>query len=91
VLTILSAAVELLGGLMIAAGFGVRVAAALLILFTLAATGLFHDFWSMTGAECANAMAHAMKNLSIIGALLMLFVIGRGAPSARETSSGPRY
>jgi uncharacterized membrane protein YphA (DoxX/SURF4 family) len=88
VLAVVSGVAELLGGLMIATGFGLRVAAVMLILFTLAVTGLFHDFWNLPGAEAANAMAHAMKNLSIVGALLMLFVIGP-APSDRKTLSGP--
>lgn len=91
VLAILSSAVELLGGVMIATGFGVRVAAVMLILFTLAATGLFHDFWSAAGSDRGDAGTHAMKNLSMVGTLLMLFAIGSGAPSGRQTPSGPRY
>jgi uncharacterized membrane protein YphA (DoxX/SURF4 family) len=47
----------------------------------------------MSGAERTGNMIQAMKNLSIVGALLVLFVIGRWrpAPDARETRPAPRY
>lgn len=82
--------VELGGGLMIAANIGTRVAALGLIVFTAAATFWFHDFWTMTGGERMNNQAHALKNLSLIGALLVFFVIGRWRPGDTE-SAEPRF
>lgn len=82
--------VELGGGLMIAANIGTRVAALGLIVFTAAATFWFHDFWTMTGGERMNNQAHALKNLSLIGALLVFFVIGRWRPGDAE-SAEPRF
>jgi len=76
--------VELAGGLMIAANIGTRVAALALIVFTVAATFWFHDFWTMTGADRMNNMAHALKNLSLVGALLVFFVIGPWRPDSNE-------
>lgn len=70
--------VELAGGLMIAANIGTRIAAVLLLVFTVAATFWFHDFWNMTGPDRLNNMIHAMKNLSICGAFLMLAGTGAG-------------
>jgi uncharacterized membrane protein YphA (DoxX/SURF4 family) len=92
-LAITAGVVEIAAGAMIAANFGTRIAAIVLILFTVAATILFHDFWSMSGAERTGNMIQAMKNLSIVGALLVLFVIGRWRPAseARETRSALRY
>lgn len=79
--------VELAGGLMIAANIGTRIAAVLLLVFTAAATFWFHDFWNMTGPDRLNNMIHAMKNLSIMGALLVFCVIGPWTPG--YFSSGP--
>jgi uncharacterized membrane protein YphA (DoxX/SURF4 family) len=79
-LAILTGVVELVGGLMIAVNIGTRFAAILLLVFTAAATFYFHDFWTMTGADRANNLAHALKNLSIIGGLLVFFVLGPWRP-----------
>jgi putative oxidoreductase len=83
-LAILTGVVELIAGLMIAAGIGMRVACVLLILFTIATVYYFHNFWAMTGNERAANVVQAMKNLSLIGGLLMLFVLGRWKPKAVE-------
>lgn len=92
-LTIAAGVVEIVAGVMIAAGFATRVAAVALILFTIAATVLFHDVWSTSGEERTGNLIQAMKNLSIMGALLVLFVIGRWrpVPDGRETRPTPRY
>jgi putative oxidoreductase len=79
VLAILVATVEVVGGLMIAVGWQTRLAAIGLIGFTLVATYFFHDFWNMTGDARHGNMIHAMKNLSVVGAFLMLFASGPGA------------
>jgi putative oxidoreductase len=70
---------ELVCGLAIAIGFQTRLAAIGLIVFTASAAFFFHDFWNLpAGAERANQMIHAMKNLSIIGGLIVLAVAGAG-------------
>jgi putative oxidoreductase len=70
---------ELLCGLAIAIGWQTRLAAVGLILFTAAAAFFFHDFWNLpAGDERADQMIHAMKNLSIIGGLIVLAVAGAG-------------
>src|ERR1700723_3073637 len=71
-LAIAAGALELICGIMIALNFGARFFAILLILFVAAATFYYHDFWNQTGAEAKNNMVHALKNLSIIGALFMI-------------------
>jgi uncharacterized membrane protein YphA (DoxX/SURF4 family) len=71
-LAIAAGALELICGIMIALNFGARFFAILLILFVAAATFYYHDFWNQTGAEANNNMVHALKNLSIIGALFMI-------------------
>jgi putative oxidoreductase len=79
ILAITVGAVELICGIMIALNFGVRFFAILLIFFVAGATFYYHDFWTQTGAEGRNSMVHALKNLSIIGALFMIAGYGRGA------------
>ena len=71
-LAIAAGAVELICGIMIALNFGARFFAILLILFVVAATFYYHDFWNQTGADARNSLVHALKNLSIIGALFMI-------------------
>jgi putative oxidoreductase len=76
-LAIVAAGIELICGLMIALNFGARFFALLLIVFVIAVTYYFHDFWNQTGADARNNLIHAMKNLSIIGALFIIAGIGR--------------
>ena len=71
-LAILAGAVEVLGGLFIALNIGTRFFALLLVLFVGVTTFYFHNFWDMTGADRINNMIHALKNLSLIGGLLVI-------------------
>ena len=77
-LAIAAAAIELVCGLAIALNFGARFFAIILILFVIVATFYVHDFWNQTGPEQKNNMIHALKNLSIVGALFIIAGIGRG-------------
>jgi putative oxidoreductase len=82
-MAIAAGALELICGLMIALNFGARFFAIVLIIFVVAATFYYHDFWNQTGADQKNNMIHALKNLSIVGALFIIVGIGRG-PRANE-------
>lgn len=79
-LAILVGVVEVVCGLLIAFNIGTRSAAFVLVLFTIAATFYFHDFWNMAGDARQNNMIHALKNLSIIGGLLTFVVLGAWRP-----------
>lgn len=76
-LAIATGALELICGLLIALNFGARFFSLVLIVFIVAATFYYHDFWNQTGPESKNNMIHALKNLSLIGALFMIAGIGR--------------
>src|SRR6478609_4358625 len=78
ILAIAAAALELIGGILIALNFGARFFALILVLFVMAATFYFHDFWNLTGADARGQMIHALKNLSLIGGLFMIAGIGKG-------------
>lgn len=81
--------IEVLGGLAVLIGFKTRIAAWILFLYLIPTTFVFHNFWTMTGMQQQDNMAHFMKNVAIMGALLLL---GSGAPTpysadARQTTT----
>ena len=78
----LAAAVELACGLAILAGFKTRFAAWLLFLYLIPVTYFFHNFWAVQGQEQQTQMINFLKNVAIMGGLLVLSVHGAGAYSA---------
>jgi putative oxidoreductase len=74
-------AVELIGGLMILVGFKARWGALMLFVFTACTIFFVHHFWDMEGAAAAMNQTQALKNLSIMGALLLLVAGGSGSHS----------
>ena len=87
ILAIAVASIEVIAALLIAFNVLTRTAAVVLVIFSLVATFYFHDFWSVTNAaERTNQMNHALKNLSIMGGLLMLVALRRRREVADETS-----
>jgi uncharacterized membrane protein YphA (DoxX/SURF4 family) len=88
ILAIAAGVVEVVCGLFIALNFGARYFALLLIVFVIATTFYFHDFWNQTGPDARNNMIHALKNLSLVGALFIIAGIGGKAPRPAETKYG---
>jgi putative oxidoreductase len=82
-LAIVSGAVEVIGGLLIVFGIGTRLAALALIIYVGVVSFYFHDFWNMAGPDRAANMTSALKNLSMIGALLILFAFGSRPAASR--------
>ena len=74
-LAYLAGAAEIGLGALILIGWKTRFAAAAMIV--IVSTYLGHDFWHMTDPARRMNLVHFMKNLSIIGGLLVL--IGSGA------------
>ena len=71
-------AIEFLGGLMLAVGWKTRWVAVVIVLFTIAASFLFHDFWNLADAARRTNQIMFMKNIAIIGGLLMVAACGPG-------------
>jgi putative oxidoreductase len=72
-LAFIAAGVEVVCGLMIAFNLGARFFAVILVVFVALATFYVHDFWNQgAGNERLENIIHVMKNISIIGALLMI-------------------
>lgn len=74
----LIAAIELIGGLMVLVGFKTRASALVLAAFTILTIVLVHNFWDMEGAARAGNQVQALKNLSILGGMLLLAAMGPG-------------
>jgi len=85
VLALVVGSFEIIAGLMIAANFGARFFAILLILFVIAATYYVHDFWNPATPDRDKAIVDALKNLSIIGALFIIAGYGRGSRNNEPT------
>ncbi len=71
-------AVEVLAGLALLFGFGTRVAALALAVFTLAATFIFHNFWALPADQVMMQQLMFMKNIAVVGGLLVLAAHGAG-------------
>jgi putative oxidoreductase len=71
--------VEVLGGLALIAGYGTRIAAVALALFTLVASVVFHNFWAMPADAAMMQQLIFFKNIAVVGGLLMLAAYGAGA------------
>ena len=69
---------EFFVGILLVLGFYTRPLAALMALFVLGTALLGHPFWSMEGAARMTNQINFLKNLAIIGGLLLLVVTGPG-------------
>lgn len=70
--------VELIGGLLIVAGFFTRPVALLLAVYTFVTALIGHPYWKLHGMEQYLAMIDFFKNVSISGGLLLLVLTGPG-------------
>lgn len=73
-------AFELAGGLSLILGVKARIGAILLLIFIVIASYYFHDFWTIPSdqPDHRNQMIHFLKNVSIMGGLLMVVGFGPG-------------
>ena len=71
-------AVEFVGGLALLAGFKARWAALALFLFIIPTTLIFHNPLGLSGQAAQAQMINLMKNLAIMGGMLMVFAFGPG-------------
>ena len=63
---------EIVGGLALAVGVAVRPAAWTLGVFVVAASVVFHAFWSVPAEQLADQLSHFLKNAAILGGLLLV-------------------
>jgi len=72
---------EIGGSLSLFLGLRVKLGAAALLIFLIAATLIFHNFWAFMGAEKQEQMINFMKNVAIMGGLLFVLTFGPGPMS----------
>jgi putative oxidoreductase len=75
---VLAILVELGCGLAVLLGLRTRLAALALIGFTLLASVLFHDFWTLGPPERQTQNIQFMKNMGLVGGFLALIAAGPG-------------
>ncbi len=71
-------AVELGGGLLLLLGWKARWAALAIFLFLVPTTLLFHDFWASPPEQLVAQRTNFLKNLAIMGGMLMVWAMGPG-------------
>ena len=78
VLAVLAVVIELGAGLLLVVGWKARWAAFLLFLFVIPVSLVYHNFWMMEGGQAAMNKIQFMKNVSIMGGMLMVAAFGPG-------------
>lgn len=79
VLLAFTIAIELSGGLLLVLGWKTRWAALVIFLFLIPATFIFHAFWSAPVEQAAMQQIQFLKNVAIMGGMLLLAASGPGA------------
>lgn len=74
----LALVVEIVGSLALIAGFGTRIAAVVLAIFTLAASVFFHAYWAVAPDQQFVTQLLFFKNIAVAGGLLVLAAWGAG-------------
>jgi putative oxidoreductase len=85
---VIAIVVEVLGGLALIAGFGTRVAALVLAVFTLVATVFFHAYWAVPAEMQMVQQLMFFKNIAVVGGLLVLAAFGAGGWSLDAKRQG---
>ena len=75
---VLALLVEIVGSVALIAGFGTRIAALVLALFTLVASFFFHAFWAVPADQAFMVQLLFFKNVAVVGGLLVLAANGAG-------------
>ena len=75
----LAVVVEIVGGAALVAGYGTRLAAVALALFTLVASVFFHNYWALPADQQMIQQLLFFKNIAVVGGLLVLAAWGPGA------------
>ena len=73
--------IEIGGAILLIVGWRTRWVAWLLVGFVAIATATAHRFWEFDAAQYGNQLNHFLKNVAILGGLLMLAGFGPGSRS----------
>jgi len=86
----IAVAVELIGAALLIAGYQARLAAWALFIYLIPTTLVFHNFWAAQGMEHQTQLVNFLKNLAIMGGLLMIAAAGPGALSLGRPAAESR-
>ncbi|KAF7963851.1 hypothetical protein AWV79_14535 [Cupriavidus sp. UYMMa02A] len=75
VLLVLTIVIEIGGGLTLVTGWNARWGALALAVFLVPVSLVFHGFWSADAATFQNQLNHFLKNVSILGGMLVVFAL----------------
>lgn len=78
VLVYIAGFAEILGGLSLVFGMLARVGALGLVVVLMLINFTLHTFWTYEGAERLQQTTQFIKNLAVMGGLLLLFAVGPG-------------
>jgi len=78
VLLALSIVIKLAGAAMIILGWQARLGALLLFLWMIPVTFIFHNFWAVPAEQVQMQMNMFMKNVSMMGGMLLVMAFGSG-------------
>lgn len=78
VLTAITIFIELILGLAIIIGWRARIAAFLIALWLIPTSFLFHNFWAAPAGQVMMQQINFMKNVSILGGMMLLMAFGAG-------------
>ncbi len=71
--------IELGGGLLIALGLFTRIVAIVMFLFLIPVSLALHHFWDVPAAQAAVQQIQFLKNVAIMGGMLLLAFAGPGS------------
>jgi putative oxidoreductase len=74
----LAVALEIIAGLMLVLGYRTKLAAIGLIIFVLILTPIFHGPWLYELPRKLNELDQVMKNLNLVGCMLLYIAFGAG-------------
>jgi uncharacterized membrane protein YphA (DoxX/SURF4 family) len=81
---LISGVLLLIGGVTLLLGIAPRVGLAALMIFLVPVTVIMHGFWAETGAARVADLAHFLKNVGLMGAILMLLAVPVPWPYSAE-------
>jgi putative oxidoreductase len=86
----IAAAVELIGAALLITGYQARLSAWVLFVYLIVATFVFHNFWAAQGMEQQTQLINFLKNVAIMGGLLMVAAFGPGRLALGNSASESR-
>ena len=89
VLLLVGTLLQLGGGLLVLLGIREKLGAGLLLIFLVPATILLHQFWFIEGSARETETMLFLKNLAIMGGLILVILHGAKATSREERDPSP--